>query len=430
MSPLIDELISNNEFPTNNPIFLNSNIHKQIDDLLSASKYPIVVGGTNYYIESLLWDILVSPPTSVTSSASSKMVKDSLKSRSGSSSPEMMQREDDRDGDSSTPSDEISDLELETMSPKELHDRLRQVDPISAGRLHPNNKRKILRALEVYQETGIPISEFIKEQRSQPGGNRLGGPLRYPHTILLWLRCNQEVLNERLDKRVDSMLHNGLLPEVRNFYETYVKSQSANQYTKGILQSIGFKEFVPYLEKFGADQDTIIDNFLQNIEYKLPKEPIASEPEGLDLLRKCLDELKLVTRRYSKKQIKWIQNRFLGSHDRQVPPLYSLDTSDVSQWMANVYSPAVDIIESYINERQPKTTPMESVQHPGSGLNEEVLNFCEICKRHFVGEFQWKLHLASNKHKRAKDGLRKRVKRLGGGTIGGRGDVDGSSAKK
>lgn len=107
MSPLIDELISNNEFPTNNPIFLNSNIHKQIDDLLSASKYPIVVGGTNYYIESLLWDILVSPPTSVTSSASSKMVKDSLKSRSGSSSPEMMQREDDRDGDSSTPSDEV-----------------------------------------------------------------------------------------------------------------------------------------------------------------------------------------------------------------------------------------------------------------------------------------------------------------------------------
>lgn len=102
------------------------------------------------------------------------------------------------------------------------------------------------------------------------------------------------------------------------------------------------------------------------------EEPIASEPEGLDLLRKCLDELKLVTRRYSKKQIKWIQNRFLGSHDRQVPPLYSLDTSDVSQWMANVYSPAIDIIESYINERQPKTTPMESVQHPGSGLNEEV----------------------------------------------------------
>ena len=49
----------------------------------------------------------------------------------------------------------------------------------------------IFRAIEYYQQTGQTLSAKLKEQREQPGGNRLGGPLRYPHTILFWLRCNQ-----------------------------------------------------------------------------------------------------------------------------------------------------------------------------------------------------------------------------------------------
>lgn len=95
-------------------------------------------------------------------------------------------------------------------------------------------------------------------------------------------------------------------------------------------------------------------------------------PPGLDVLNSCLNELKLVTRRYSKKQQKWINNRFLASRDRQVPDLYELDTSDVSRWHELVYSPAVTVIDCYRSSQVCEIQPMTKRQHPGAGLNEEV----------------------------------------------------------
>lgn len=101
-------------------------------------------------------------------------------------------------------------------------------------------------------------------------------------------------------------------------------------------------------------------------------DPKDQLPPGLDVLNSCLNELKLVTRRYSKKQIKWINNRFLASRDRQVPDLYELDTSDVSQWQQKVYEPAFSIIDCYRNGQVCEIEPMQKRQHPGAGLNEEV----------------------------------------------------------
>ncbi|XP_037810899.1 tRNA dimethylallyltransferase-like, partial [Lucilia sericata] len=305
-------------------------------------------------------------------------------------------------------------------------------------------------AIEFYQQTGQTLSSKLNEQRQQPGGNRLGGPLRYPHTILLWLRCNQDVLNKRLDKRVDAMLEQGLLREIRAFHNEHnvnnsisgntchttsasaSSSSSSSTYTKGVLQTIGFKEFIPYLEQFNAANDQKIETYLQANAYKMPTEEQFKSyagsinelhdaedvnlkdrkdhlPPGLDVLNACLNELKLVTRRYSKKQIKWINNRFLASRDRQVPDLYELDTSDVSQWHERVYSPAVTIIEAYRNGQVCEIEPMQKRQHPGAGLNEETSNFCTVCERHFIGEYQWQLHLKSNKHKKRKEGLRKKT---------------------
>lgn len=98
-------------------------------------------------------------------------------------------------------------------------------------------------------------------------------------------------------------------------------------------------------------------------------------PEGLNVLKECLDQLKLVTNRYSKKQIKWINNRLLASANREVPNIYELNTSDVSKWKENVYDRAVDILDSYTNDRESVWKPMEKIQHPGKGLNEEVRLF-------------------------------------------------------
>ncbi|KAH8375028.1 hypothetical protein KR200_011199 [Drosophila serrata] len=349
-----------------------------IERLLAQAKPPIVVGGTNYYIESLLWDVLV----------------DSQEKQSQGTSLA-----------------ELKDGELDAMTTVELHKLLAKIDTGSANRIHPNNRRKILRAIEVYQGTGQTLTDKLAEQRGQPGGNRLGGPLRYPHTVLLWLRCNQEVLNARLDSRVDGMLEQGLIKELRLFHNTH-QGITVQAYTSGVLQTIGYKEFVPYLMKYNHQQDDKIEEYLREHSYKLPSPEELKEkdglPEGLQLLRNCCDELKLVTRRYSKKQLKWINNRFLASRDRQVPDLYELDTSDVSAWSQIVYQRAESIIECYRKGEICEIEPMAKREHPGADLDEETSHFCAICERHFVGEYQWGLHLKSNKHKRRNDGQRKR----------------------
>ncbi|XP_075155115.1 tRNA dimethylallyltransferase [Haematobia irritans] len=429
-----------------------------IESLLSQSKCPIVVGGTNYYIESLLWDILVSSTSSedVSLSPPTNDVDIPTSSSKKAVSPLTLASMDDAatkvGQDVATESENLENptflapSAMLKMSSELLHNHLRKIDPEYANRIHPNNKRKIIRAIEFYQESGQTLSSKLNEQRQQPGGNRLGGPLRYPHTILFWLRCNQEVLNTRLDKRVDAMLEQGLLREIRAFHNEHnvdngiskpsSPSASGRDYTKGVLQTIGFKEFIPYLERFNAANDEKIDEYLRANAYKMPteehfkqyagsrSEPPMSDilasnddtidprdqlPPGLDVLNSCLNELKLVTRRYSKKQQKWINNRFLASNDRKVPDLYELDTSDVSRWHECVYSPAVTVIDCYRSSQVCEIQPMTKRIHPGAGLNEEITNFCETCQRHFIGEYQWHLHLKSNKHKRRKESLKKKA---------------------
>ncbi|EDV90672.1 tRNA dimethylallyltransferase [Drosophila grimshawi] len=354
-----------------------------VEQLLAKSKPPIVVGGTNYYIESLLWDILVNTK------------------------------------DEQTADDTNSTHELSTA---ELHQHLTKIDPSSANRIHPNNRRKIQRAIEVYQSTGQTLTTKLAKQRQQPGGNRLGGPLRYPHTILLWLRCRQDVLNERLDKRVDGMLHQGLLQELRHFHNSNAAA-TQQAFTKGVLQTIGYKEFVPYLTKYDDQQDASVEAYLSANNYQLPSNEqllIIESSESvqlaasLQLLRSCCDELKLVTRRYSKKQLKWINNRFLASKDRQVPDLYELDTSDVSKWHDCVYKRAECIIGSYRQEQICELEPMAKRVHPGADLDEETSNFCAICERLFIGEYQWNLHLKSNKHKRRRESQRRKERQAAG----------------
>lgn len=359
-----------------------------VKNLLEHSKCPLIVGGTNYYIESLLWQVLVNPPKSHIG-AKRKL------SECDHHAKDKTMKTDSLASTNSSILTTMSDEAMNAIESAELHTLLGTVDPQMAIRLHPNNRRKIIRALEVYRHIGTPMSEIIQEQRDTPGGSHLGGPLRYDHVIIFWLQCEQQVLNDRLDARINDMVANGLLAEIRSFYDTQVEVNHTKTYTKGILQTIGFKEFIPYLEKYDHNDDNNIFDFI-----KTKSIVTAEPPAGLELLNSCLDELRLVTKRYSKKQLKWISNRFLSNSSRQVPPLYGLDTSTSSNWQKDVHGRAIDVVQSYIENRSPQLMPLEKHESLRAGLNEEVANVCEICNRHFVGEFQWKIHLKSNKHKR------------------------------
>ncbi|XP_061870331.1 tRNA dimethylallyltransferase isoform X2 [Colius striatus] len=243
-----------------------------IEDIFARDKIPIVVGGTNYYIESLLWKVLV----------------------------------DTKKGTSTAPG-LVADrkAELEQVDAEELHQRLRRVDPEMAARLHPHDRRKVARSLQVFEETGIPHSEILHQQQEEEGGGPLGGPLKYPHSCILWLHADQEALDRRLEQRVDAMVAAGLLEELRDFHRRYNQQRVAENrqdYQHGIFQSIGFKEFHEYLISEGN---------------------CSPETSAL-LLQKGIQALKQVTKRYARRQNKWVRNRFLRPHTRSKSHLHHL----------------------------------------------------------------------------------------------------------
>ena len=142
-----------------------------------------------------------------------------------------------------------------------LHARLRAVDAESADAIHPNNVKRVIRALEIYEQTGIPKSEF--DRRSQTGESPYEAMvigLQYP--------C-REVLYERINRRVDIMLADGLMAETEELSKEGVFDVNLTA-----AQAIGYKELLGYLE-------------------------------GCETLAEATEHLKTATRRYAKRQLTW-----------------------------------------------------------------------------------------------------------------------------
>lgn len=134
-----------------------------IQEILKRGRRPIVVGGSTLYIDALLGKLFEGPPAD----------------------PELRR-------------------ELRARPLDELYEELKRVDPEAAGRIHPNDRQRIVRALEVFRLTGRPISEL---QKCLP---------KLPHAFLkIGLTARRDALYERIDRRVDEMLVQGLLDEVR-----------------------------------------------------------------------------------------------------------------------------------------------------------------------------------------------------------------------
>ncbi|XP_038164969.1 tRNA dimethylallyltransferase isoform X2 [Cyprinodon tularosa] len=313
-----------------------------IDDMHSRNKLPIIVGGTNYYIESLLWRVLVD---------------------SG-------ENEDSGDG---ADGGQNRKMELEKLGGEELYKRLMEVDPKMASMLHPNDKRKIARSLQIHKDTGVPHSHWLEEQRQ--GGDGLGGPLRYPDPCIFWLHADMEALDRRLDARVDEMLSAGLMEELRDFHLRYNQQKAQNEsqdYQHGIFQSIGFKEFHNYLTS-----------------------PETSSQQEKDQLReKGIEALKVATKRYARKQNKWVRNRFLKRPGDSVPAMYGLDVTDVSRWEETVLKPALQILDSLSKGEEPPLAPIR-VQGP---RNKRSHHTCDLCDKIIIGDLEWTAHLKSKKH--------------------------------
>jgi len=184
-----------------------------IDDIHQRGKQPIVVGGTLYYVQSLLW------PSLIDEVETSRVEK---------------------------PNKEKIDLNTDY-----TYDRLLTIDPEMAKQLHPHDTRKIRRSIEVFETTGEKHSVLIQKQQK----SRLEDKARF-NAILLWPSCKTEVHRERLNSRVEKMMDSGLLEEASEFIKklkTKKEGFDDKGFKTGIFQAIGYKEFFPLLDAGDAE---------------------------------------------------------------------------------------------------------------------------------------------------------------------------------
>lgn len=196
--------------------------HAKISEVVKRNKVPIFVGGTGLYISSLIDNV----------SFTEEQTDDLLRT-------------------------ELS-LEYDRIGGEEMIKKLSEFDPVAAGNIHPNNKKRVIRAFEVYKLTGKTITEQNDNSKKEPSPY-------IPYIIGLKAE-DREYLYDRINRRVDIMLEKGILEEAK---EAFVNSGSATS-----VQAIGHKEFFPYFEvKTSLDE--------------------------------AVETLKRETRRYAKRQLTW-----------------------------------------------------------------------------------------------------------------------------
>lgn len=169
-----------------------------IDDVRARGRTPLVVGGTALYLKALLFGLFEGPAAD-----------HALRARL---------RADDE------------------AAPGTLHARLRDVDPEAAARIHANDRKRLLRALEVHEKTGRPISEVQREW---------GGPPRVPYRAV-GLRRSREDLRDRIRRRIDRMVGQGLVAEI-------AARVAAGDLGPTAREAIGVKELVPLIEEGRQD---------------------------------------------------------------------------------------------------------------------------------------------------------------------------------
>ncbi|MEW6103937.1 MAG: tRNA (adenosine(37)-N6)-dimethylallyltransferase MiaA [bacterium] len=162
---------------------------KSLEEIFNKGKIPFIVGGCGLYIKRLIDGIFPSPP-------SSKEIREFLKKK------------------------------------ENLWDRLKEIDKEAAERINPNDKKRLIRALEVFYLTKKPISVLQKEKTE---------PSKIKFTSLC-IDCDRKVLYERIDERVDKMIEKGLIDETKMLLSLGYSSELTS------MSGIGYREIIHYLK--------------------------------------------------------------------------------------------------------------------------------------------------------------------------------------
>lgn len=193
-------------------VFLFQKMAKEaLNKIYKKGKIPIIVGGTGFYIQSLLYDIEFDEYDHI-------IPIDSTRYRR-----------------------ELTDY-YDKHGAEKLHEMLRDVDPDSYESIHQNNVKRVIRALEFYRENGYPISEHNKAQREKKS------PYNFTYFVL---NQDRSILYDRIEKRIDIMINEGLVKEVKGLLERGCTPDMVS------MQGLGYKEIIPYLNGEYSLEDAI-----------------------------------------------------------------------------------------------------------------------------------------------------------------------------
>lgn len=189
---LIDEIMPDEDF---NVMIFQQKAKMYIEQIYAKGKIPIIVGGTGFYINALVYD------NNFMSTKSDESIRNALLK------------------------------EAEEKGEAFVYEKLKAIDPEYASAVHKNNVKRVIRAIEYYCHTGQKMSEHNKEAKERQS----------PYDIsFIILHMEREKLYQRIDLRVDLMIKNGLLDEVQSLLN---KGYSPNLVS---MQGLGYKEFIPY----------------------------------------------------------------------------------------------------------------------------------------------------------------------------------------
>ena len=201
---------------------------EKIDEISEEGKLPIIVGGTGLYIKAALYDYVFFD-------------------------------------------EEEEDDQYEELTNEELYERLKEKDPKALEKIHINNRKRLVRALNIYEKHKKGISEIKDEQEHKP----------IYDCLIIGLTAERKVLFERIDKRVDQMIKDGLVQEIQGLLDAGIG------FDRQSMQGIGYKEFKDYFD-------------------------------GNKTLPECVEEVKINSRHFAKRQytffnhqldVKWFEDR-------------------------------------------------------------------------------------------------------------------------
>ncbi|KAL8734483.1 MAG: hypothetical protein Q9166_001382 [cf. Caloplaca sp. 2 TL-2023] len=346
-----------------------------IGEVIARGKLPIVVGGTHYYTQSLLFE--------------SSLVNETP------TEPLPAEAQEEK-------------WPILAASTMEMLDHLHAIDPEIASRWHPNDRRKIRHSLEVYLTSGKQPSDLYREQRKTCAASRSSKATSLGNSdqeviaahestssvrfdpLLLWIYADFAQLPARLDQRVDKMVQNGLIQEVesmQHYLQQQERSGVAVDQSSGIWTAIGFKELLPYVSASAAGELPIGD-----------QEPMKKQ--GIELT-------KTATRQYARQQQRWIRGKLLRALEENgvLERMVVLDGTELSQWPQNVEAVANDAVSAFLSG-----DPLPREASPSRFASDVLVpkaephikaRYCEICKMTLMTQKEWDAHPKSKKHRKA-----------------------------